>query len=90
MQLVQTFARVKVSLKDVSLKLRKKTATPIMEAETQNKHSEKWKLRKEIRNIRKTLKRGLILIISNRIFHQLNVAVANIKRNYLVYQNKKS
>ena len=46
-----------------------------MEAEIQNKHSEKRKLKKETRKIRTTLKRGLNLIILNTVFHQLNVAL---------------
>ena len=46
-----------------------------MEAEIQNKHSEKRKLRKETRKIRTTLKRGLNLIILNTVFHQLNVVL---------------
>ena len=46
-----------------------------MEAEIQNKHSEKRKLRKETRKIRTTLKRGLNLIILNTVFYQLNVAL---------------
>ena len=56
-QLIPTFVRVYVSLKDVSFMLRKKIATLIMEAEMQNKHSEKRKLGREIRKIRTTLKR---------------------------------
>ena len=62
-QLIPTFIRVNVSLKDVSFKLRKKIATLIMEVEILNKHPEKSKLRKEIRKIRTTLKRGLNLTI---------------------------
>ena len=46
-----------------------------MEAEIQNKHSEKRKLRKETRKIWTTLKRGLNLIVLNTVFHQLNVAL---------------
>ena len=45
-QLIPTFARVNLSLKDVSFKLRKKIAIFIMVAKMQNKHSEKRKLRK--------------------------------------------
>ena len=74
-QLIPTFARGSVSLKYVSFKLRKKIATLIMEAEIQNKDSEKRKLRKEIRKIRTTLKTGLDLIVLNTVFHQLNVAL---------------
>ena len=90
-QLIPRFARVNVSLKDVSFNLRKKIATLIMEAEIKNKHSEKRKLRKEIRKIRTTLKRDLNLIVSNTVFHQLNVA---LKSKFKVvtsrYQNKLS
>ena len=68
-----------------------------MEAEIQNQHSEKWKLRKEIRKMRTTLKKGLNLIILNTVFHQLNVVLkskfkvvtSDIKRNHLIYANKK-
>ena len=74
-RLIPTFVRVNVSLKDFSFKLGKKIATLIMEAEIQNKYSEKRELRKEIRKIRTTLKRGLNLIILNTVFHQLNVAL---------------
>ena len=45
-----------------------------MEADIQNKHSEEQKLRKEIRKIRATLKKGLNLIVLNTLFRQLNVA----------------
>ena len=55
-QLILTFAKVNVSLKDVSFKLRKKIVTLVMETEIQNKHSEKQKLRKKIRKIQATLK----------------------------------
>ena len=46
-----------------------------MEADIQNKHSEERKLRKEIRKIRTTLKKGLNLIVLNTLFHQLNVTL---------------
>ena len=62
-------------VKRCCFKLRKKIATLIMEAEIQNKHLEKRKLRKEIRKTQTTLKRGLNLIILNTVFHQLNVAL---------------
>ena len=88
-QLIPSFARVNVSLKDVSFKLRKKIATPITEAEIQNKRSEKQKLSKEIRKIWTTLTRGLGLIALNTVFHELNGA---LKSKYKVvtsrHQNK--
>ena len=67
-QLMPTFSRINLSLKDVSFKLRKKFATLIMEAVIQNKYSEKRKLRKELKKILATLKKGLSLIIVNTVF----------------------
>ena len=62
-----------------------------MEAEIQNKHSEKRKLRKETRKIRTTLKRGLNLIVLNTVFHQLNVALkSKFKIVTSPHQNKLS
>ena len=41
-----------------------------METETQNKHSQKLKLIKVLKQIRNILKRSLNLIILNVVFHQ--------------------
>ena len=42
----------------------------------QSKHSEKWKLKKELKEIKRDkLKRSLNLVILNAVFHQLNIAL---------------
>ena len=64
-----------ISLKNASFKLKWKTATLITETEIQNKHSEKRKLKKELKQIRNILKRSLNLFILNAVFHQLNIAL---------------
>ena len=56
-QLIPHFARVNESLKNVSFKLRKKNPTLIMETGTRNKHSEKRKLRKKLKNPENTEER---------------------------------
>ena len=74
-RLTQTFAKVNISLKNASFKLKWKIATLVMETEIQNKHSEKRKLKKELKQIRNILKRSLNLVILNAVFHQLNIAL---------------
>ena len=64
-RLVPTFAKVEISLKNASFKIKRKIAAFIMETEMQNKH-----LEKQIRNI---LKRSLNLVTLNAVFHQLNI-----------------
>ena len=48
-QLIPTFAKVKVSIRNGTYKLKRKIARLVMETELQNKHREKRKLRKNIR-----------------------------------------
>ena len=64
-----------ISLENASFKLKWKIATLIMKTEMQNKHSEKRKLKKELKQICNTLKRSLNLVILNAVFHQLNIAL---------------
>ena len=40
-----------------------------------NEHPEKWKLKKELKQIRNILKRNLNLVILNAVFHQLSIAL---------------
>ena len=74
-RLTPTFAKVNISLENASFKLKWKIATLIMKTEMQNKHSEKRKLKKELKQICNTLKRSLNLVILNAVFHQLNIAL---------------
>ena len=50
-QLIPTFAKVNVSIRKGTYKLKRKIARLVMETELQNKHREKRKLRKKIRSI---------------------------------------
>ena len=74
-QLTPTFAKINILLKNASFKIKWKIATLMMETEMQNKHSEKWKLKKELKEICNILKRSLKLIFLNAVFHQLNIAL---------------
>ena len=47
-QLIPTFAKVNVSIRNGTCKLKRKIAHLVMETELQNKHREKRKLRKDI------------------------------------------
>ena len=84
-RLTPTFAKVNISLKNASFKLKWKIATLIMETEMQNKHSEKRKLKKELKQIRHILKRSLNLVILNAVLHQLNIA---LKSKFKVITNR--
>ena len=54
--------------------------------EMQSKHSEKWKLKKELKEIKRDkLKRSLNLVILNAVFHQLNIA---LKSKFKVIANR--
>ena len=77
-RLTPTFAKGNISLKSASFKPKWKIATFIMESEMQNKHSEKRKLKKELKQMRKILKRSLNLVILNAVFHQLHIALKSI------------
>ena len=46
-----------------------------MKTGTQNKHSQKRKLKKVLKQIRNILKRSLNLVILNAVFHQLDIAL---------------
>ena len=51
----------------------------------QSKHSEKRKLKKELKEMRNILKRSLNLVILNAVFHQLNIA---LKSKFKVIANR--
>ena len=73
--LILTFAKVNISIKNATHKLTQKISLFVMNIELENKHSEKRKLKKEIKKICKELKRNLSLIILNTVLHQIRVAV---------------
>ena len=75
--IIPTFAKVNLSLKHGNYKLQLRIARIAMETELQNKHREKSKLQKEIKNIGLQLKSELGLILYNTLIHQINKAIGS-------------
>ena len=74
-QLVPTFAKVIVSIRNGTYKLKRKISRLVMEMELQNKHREKRKLWKDIRSINVSLSTSLSVIVYNTLLNQINIAV---------------
>ena len=74
-QLVPTFAKVIVSIRSGTYKLKRKISRLVMEMELQNKHREKRKLWKDIRSINVSLSTSLSVIVYNTLLNQINIAV---------------
>ena len=74
-QFIPTFAKVNISIRNGTYKLKRKSARLVMETELQNKHREKGKLRKNIRTINVLLSTSLSVIVYNALLHQINIAV---------------
>ena len=68
-QLIPTFAKVNVSIRNGTYKLKRKIARLVMETELQNKHREKCKLRKDIGGINVLLSTSLSVIVYNALLH---------------------
>ena len=80
--LILTFAKVNISTKNATHRLRQKISLLFMNTELENKYSEKKrKLKKEIKKICLELKRNLGLIILNTVLHQISVAVKSRLKN---------
>ena len=60
-----------------------------METELQNKHREKSKFKKEIKNIGVQLKNELGLILYNTLIHQINKAIGSRRKAILSCHKKK-
>ena len=67
--IISTFAKVKLSLKHRIYKMKLDIAQLVMEAEMQNKHFEKKKLKKEMKRIGIQLKNSLSLILYNAFIY---------------------
>ena len=74
-ELIPTFAKVNVAIKHGTQKLKIKLARVVMETEIQNKHDQKRKIKKQIRDIKINLKSSLALIFYHTLLHQINIAV---------------
>ena len=97
-RLIPTLAKVNISIKNATHKLRRKISSLFMNTELENKHSENRKLKKEIKKICIELKRNSNLIILNTVLHQIRVdvksrlknIVKDTKMNYSTYVNNNS
>ena len=87
--LVPTVAKVNLSIKSGSFKLKCKISKLIMQTELENKHHEKRKLRKDIRSLGIRLKSTLGLILFNALLHQLNIAIKSRKKSVIYRHQKK-
>ena len=75
--IVPTFAKVNLSLKHSNHKLKSSIAKIVMEAELQNKHREKKKLQKEIKQIGVEVNSVLGIILYSSLIYQINGAVSS-------------
>ena len=75
--IIPTFAKVNVSLKHSNHKLKLRIAKIVMEAELQNKHRQKKKLKKEIKQIGVELNSVLGIILYSSLIYQINRAVSS-------------
>ena len=73
--IISTFAKVKLSLKHRIYKMKLDIARLVMEAEMQNKHFEKKKLKKEMKRIGIQLKHSLALILYKALTYHIYKAV---------------
>ena len=80
-RLIPTFAKVNISIKNATNKLRRKISSLFMNTELENKNSENRKLKKEIKKICIELKRNSNLIILNTALHQIRVTVKSRLKN---------
>ena len=88
-KIVPTFAKVNLSIKSGSRKLKLTIARLVMESEIQSKHLEKKKLKKELRLACIQLKSALALFLYNALLHQVSFAVKNRQKAILKRHQKK-
>ena len=73
--LIPTFATVHLAIKHGTIRLKKKIACIIMDAELQSKHTEKRKLKKKILEVTGRVRKKVTVIIYSTILHQINKAI---------------
>ena len=74
-KIIPTFAKVNLTIKSGSRKLKLRIARLVMESDIQSKHLEKKKLKKELRLSCIQLKSVLGLFLYNALLHQVSFAV---------------
>ena len=76
-------------VKDRAIRLKKKIARIIMDAELQNKHTEKRKLKKKFLEVTGKLRRKVTVIIYSTILHQINKAIKSKEKAISTRHTKK-
>ena len=87
--LIPTFATVHLAIKHGTIRLKKKIARIIIDAELQNKHTEKSKLKKKILEVTGKLRRKVTVIIYTPILHQMNKATKSKEKAISTRHTKK-
>ena len=88
-KIIPTFAKVNLSIKSESRKLKLRIARLVMESEIQSKHLDKKKLKKELKSICIQLKSVLGLFQHNALLHQVSFAVKSRQKAILKRHEKK-
>ena len=70
--LLPKFAKIRLAIRSGSMKLKRKIARFIMEAELQSKHLERWKLKREMIKICHQMKEDVGLILFNTVNYYLS------------------
>ena len=87
--LIPTFATVHLVIKLGTIRLKKKITRTIMDAELQNKHTEKRKLKKKVLEVTSNLRRKVTVIIYSTILHQINKTIKSKEKAISVRHTKK-
>ena len=87
--LIPTFAMVHLVIKHETIRLKKKIPLIIMDAELQNKHTEKRKLKKKILEVTGKLRKKVRVIIYSTILHQINKAIKSKEKAISTRHTKK-
>ena len=85
-----TFATVHLAIKHGTIRLKKKIAHKIMDAELQNKHTEKRKLKKNFLEVTGKLRRKVTVIIYSTLLHQINKAIKSKEKGISTHHTKKT
>ena len=73
--LLPTFAKVKLAIKSGNKKIQQKIATITLNTELQQKHHEKGKLKREIRQLSMKLKAQIGLVVFNWVIYSLDKSI---------------
>ena len=87
--LIPTFAKVNLSVKDDNKKLTRRIARIGMESQLQSKHLERKKSKKELTILNNQLKTSLNIILYSTFIHQVNIVIKSRFKSITLRRNKK-